>query len=108
MSHLPSKRAFITGASEGIGREFAIQLAKQSYSITAVARNEERLKSLIQELNTLPNTTGAPLEHTFRVADLSDLNQVKSISEAFETTHYDLLVNNAGFGIFGKMLDTPL
>jgi short-subunit dehydrogenase len=93
-------KTLITGASEGIGREFAHQLAAQGYTITAVARNEERLKSLIAELG------GAP--HSYRVTDLSDPNQVNALAKELELNDYDLLVNNAGFGIYKKFYQVPI
>ena len=43
-------RAFVTGASEGLGRAFAIRLAQDGYAVTAVARNESRLTHLMEEL----------------------------------------------------------
>lgn len=94
-----NKKALITGASEGIGREFAKQLAKEGYTITAVARNEARLKSLLEEL-----PSGA---HKYLVADLSKQDGIKKTNEEL-STHYELLVNNAGFGVYGKFYETPL
>ena len=45
-------KALITGASNGMGRDFAIKLSKDGYDLVIVARNEDKLKSLKDELNT--------------------------------------------------------
>ncbi|EJZ41535.1 SDR family NAD(P)-dependent oxidoreductase [Leptospira licerasiae] len=85
-------KALVTGASEGIGREFAKQLAAKGYQITAVARNEARLKQLVDELGK---------GHSFIVADLSDPKSTAKIQKELEDNHYNLLINNAGFGVYG-------
>ena len=90
---MPSKKTLVTGASEGIGRAFAKQLANEGYAVTAVARNEERLKNLMEEIGT---------NHCFIVADLSTDKGVKTVTEELRKDHYTLLVNNAGFGVYGK------
>lgn len=99
------RKALVTGASEGIGRAFAKKLAKDGYCITAVARNEEQLESLMKEL-------GTDLPHSFQKADLTEKKDLTSINDLIASTHWDLLVNNAGrgqFGEFSKMeLDSQL
>jgi short-subunit dehydrogenase len=96
----PQRRVMITGASEGIGREFACRLADEGYAITAVARNEKRLQELMTEL-------GAD-HHTYRVADLSTTEGVAAIAEDLATERYHLLINNAGFGIYGAFYNAEL
>ena len=72
---LDSCRALITGASAGIGREFARQLAGRARSLILVARREERLNQLRDELRQQhPNLT----VH-IRKADLADLAQLKEL-----------------------------
>lgn len=94
------QRALITGASEGIGRVFAFRLAEQGYEVTVVARNAERLDSLLQEME------GSG--HRKIVADLSDASGVALVvKELTESTHIHLLVNNAGFGHLGSFSETP-
>ena len=66
------KKALVTGASEGIGRAFAKRLAAENYAVTAVARNEARLKELMQELKT-----GG---HSYQVADLSTMDGINSVT----------------------------
>jgi short-subunit dehydrogenase len=93
------KRALITGASDGIGREFALQLGKEGWAITAVARNEARLKELVSTLGG---------SSKYMVANLAAEEGVKAASDELRSGHYDVLINNAGFGIKGRFLDIPL
>jgi 17beta-estradiol 17-dehydrogenase / very-long-chain 3-oxoacyl-CoA reductase len=46
--------AVITGASEGIGREYALQLAKKSFNVLVLARNKAALNALANEIGALP------------------------------------------------------
>lgn len=85
------QRALVTGASEGIGREFVIRLANQGYQVTAVARNEGRLRSLVEEL---------PGEgHSYLAADLARHDGVEQVAIRLREIPQDLLINNAGFGL---------
>src|SRR5213080_1383214 len=89
----------ITGASSGIGREFARQLAKCARRIVLVARRSERLANLRDELlNQNPN-----LDVHVRVVDLTDNAQIESLidSLARDKVDVDLLINNAGLGDSG-------
>jgi len=94
------KRAMVTGASEGIGRVFAEKLAQQGYTLTLVARNEARLAHLLGELGA-----GG---HKTLVADLSSPAGIDAIATELVGTHYHLLVNNAGSGLYGKFTEIPL
>src|SRR3989442_633084 len=89
----------ITGASSGIGREFARQLANHARSIVLLARRSERLADLRDELlNRNPN-----LDVHIRVVDLADKAQIKLLihSLARDKIDVDLLINNAGLGDSG-------
>jgi len=91
--------ALITGASSGIGREFARQLAKRARTIVLVARRSERLADLRDELlNRNPN-----LDVHVRVVDLADKAQIEFLidSLAHDKIDVDLLINNAGLGDSG-------
>jgi len=91
--------ALITGASSGIGSEFARQLANRARSIVLVARRSERLADLRDELlNRNPN-----LEVNVRVVDLADKAQIELLidSLARDKIDVDLLINNAGLGDSG-------
>jgi hypothetical protein len=91
--------ALITGASSGIGREFARQLANRARTIVLVARRSERLADLRGELlNRNPN-----LDVHVRVVDLADKTQTELLidSLAHDKIDVDLLINNAGLGDSG-------
>ena len=98
--------ALITGASSGIGREFARQLAKCARRIVLVARRSERLANLRDELlNQNPN-----LDVHVRVVDLTDNAQIESLidSLARDKIDVDLLINNAGLGDSGPFATSDL
>ena len=80
------KKALVTGASEGIGRAFARMLTEAGYEVTAVARNEARLKEL---------------DARAVVADLTDASDLSRVCDLLRSEKFDLLVNNAGLGVFG-------
>lgn len=94
------KQALVTGASEGIGRSFAMKLTTQGFTITAVARNEVRLKNLMNELG------GAG--HDYLIADLSTEEGIARISHHLSENKYDLLVNNAGFTVYDAFHESKL
>jgi short-subunit dehydrogenase len=96
---LEGSSALITGASAGIGREFARQLAGRASSLVLVARRQERLEELRDEL-TKANPT---LNIHIRATDLSDERGVTELSDwlARENLSIDLLINNAGLGDVG-------
>ena len=91
--------AVITGASAGIGREFARQLAGRGRSLILVARREQKLNELREDLKQQhPNLT----VH-IRKADLADPTQLKELVAWLEREKIDvdLLINNAGLGDLG-------
>jgi len=87
--------AFVTGASQGIGRACAMLLAEAGTRVAIASRNLEQLRSLAEEIG---KRTGEP----DRVMPLSlDVSQEDQITQAFEKAHQhfgkvDILVNNAG------------
>lgn len=93
--------ALVTGASSGIGRDIARYLSNLGYDLIITARNEEKLLKLKEELKT---------NVSIITADLSEVDECKrlyrQVKEKYE--HIDLLVNNAGFGDFGKFTDTDV
>lgn len=91
--------ALITGASAGIGREFVRQLALRAGGLVLVARREDRLREIRDELTRRdPN-----LNVTIRATDLSKPAEVTSLIESLEPERIavDLLINNAGLGDYG-------
>lgn len=90
-------KALITGASSGIGKEFAKILASKGYDLVLVARDVEKLKELQKQLNT--NTKIITM-------DLSVIDNCQKIHA--ENPDIDLLVNNAGFGDCGNFTNTSL
>jgi len=94
------RNVLITGASEGIGRALALRLADEGYAITAAARNEKRLQDLMTDLNAD--------HHTYRIADLATTEGVAAIATELAADRYHLLINNAGFGIYGAFYQAEL
>ena len=92
-------KALITGASSGIGRDMARVLAGKGYDLILVARRENRLKELQNELKT--NVRVIALDLTSQEACFSLYKRVKD-------DNIDICINNAGFGVFGTFLETDL
>ena len=89
---LTGRVAFVTGASQGIGRACALKLAAAGASVAAAARNQEKLNELVAEINRAGGNAAAfPL-------DVADEEQVKSTIKAAiaQFAKIDILVNNAG------------
>lgn len=97
--------ALITGASSGIGKELAIIHAKKGGDLVLVARREDKLNSLKQELESTYNVKVEVI-----VKDLSNLNSPKEIyNEVLQKNiQIDYLINNAGFGALGKFHELDL
>jgi short-subunit dehydrogenase len=94
------KKALITGASGGIGLEVARQLASKDYQITLVARSEDKLNKAVAGLENKG--------HTALVADITNKNDLQKLQNLLRTESYDVLINNAGAGIYGQFINTPL
>jgi short-subunit dehydrogenase len=90
--------ALVTGASSGIGQSFATLLARDQHDLVLVARDTGRLEALAKELDQRFGTTSEILP-----ADLTDREQLGQIEARLRgEPAIDVLVNNAGFGTFGK------
>jgi short-subunit dehydrogenase len=92
--------ALITGASAGIGREFARQLASRARTLVLIARREQRLNELRDELRNC----NAHLNVHAHVVDLCDKRQIDNLIARLERDkiNIDLLINNAGLGDYGS------
>ena len=91
--------ALITGASSGIGREFARQLAPRANAIVLVARREDRLNELRDELKSNVHVFAADLSQESEIARLGDWLDAQKIA-------IDFLINNAGFGDYGQFAES--
>ena len=89
--------ALVTGASAGLGVEFARQLAKRGHALVLAARRKDRLEALAKELG---NARAIAI-------DLSKPNAAAKLMAELEANGdtVDLLVNNAGFGLIGRFAE---
>src|SRR6266404_3815697 len=104
--NLDSCTALITGASAGIGREFARQLAHCAKTLVLVARREQRLNELRDELR---NRNAQVNVHTW-VVDLCDKSQINDLVRWLEQNKIDIdfLINNAGLGDYGSFATSDI
>ena len=91
------KTALVTGASSGIGRAVALDLARRGARVFVTARREDVLKLLVEEMGGDP--------HRAIACDVGDLRQVREVAEvvAEHVDHLDMLVNNAGVRSAGPL-----
>ena len=97
--------ALVTGGTSGLGAAFARSLARKGFNLILVARNEDRLREVSEQLAG---------EHGIHVdvmaADLSERHDVERVAQrlADTTRPVDLLINNAGFGLPLHFADNDL
>lgn len=90
--------ALITGASSGMGKDFALRLIAEGYTVYAAARRLERMQDIAE-------AGGLPL--AMDVTD--DASMVKAVSRILdEQGRIDVLINNAGYGQYGALEDVPV
>jgi uncharacterized protein len=95
--------AVVTGASDGIGREFARSLGDAGFDLVLVARRGDVLDELRAELEAR-----APIRTLRIVADLATNDGVRAVVEGTSELDVGLLVAAAGFGTSGRFIDAPL
>jgi len=92
--------ALITGATSGLGKELARQLAKEKISLFLTGRNESELNTLKEELSSLTTVTIFP-------CDLTNPQERKHLTSEIYEKAPDLVINNAGSGLYGPALSYP-
>ncbi|WP_228099110.1 SDR family oxidoreductase [Pedobacter sp. MC2016-24] len=97
--------ALITGASKGIGKSMAIQLAKSGYQLLLIARSEAELQLLSTQLKT-----DFKIKVGILAIDLSIADSSKTVADwcKQETSQLSILINNAGFGLWGDFENLEL
>lgn len=95
--------ALVTGASSGMGVEFARQIAGQGLNLVLVARRKERLESIAAEINKKH-----PVDIKIISADLTSKEGIARVKSETSALQIGLLVNNAGREDSGYFVDTPL
>ncbi|WP_334545971.1 SDR family oxidoreductase [Rhizobium leguminosarum] len=101
----PGKRALITGASSGLGLEFAELLAAQKFNLVLVARRREPMEKLAAELRR-KHDVDIVVEPIDLAAPGAAARLKSSLDE--KSLQIDTLVNNAGYGLHGDFLETPI
>lgn len=91
--------ALITGASSGIGADIARILSDKGYDLILVARNKRKMEILAKELKTNIEIIPMDISSTYNCTELYNMVKKKNI---------DILINNAGFGLFGEFVNTKL
>ena len=92
-------KALITGASSGIGKEIAFYLSELGYDLVLVSRSEKNLRDIQRLVKTKVEIIGM---------DLTIRENVWKLHEMYKNDAIEVLVNNAGFGVFGNVTDTDL
>lgn len=100
-----NKVALITGVTSGIGRQLTYLFAKDGYDLVLVARNKQKLNALEEELRKK-----YPVATNGIIKDLSEPSSPQEIFEEIQQRDIaiDVLVNNAGFNVYGSLHKTEL
>ncbi|MGP4071537.1 3-ketoacyl-ACP reductase [Piscibacillus sp. B03] len=99
--NIKGKIAYITGAGSGIGRATARELAKEGVHVGLIARTEEKLQKVAEELKSY----GVNVE--YEAVDISDMDAVNNAISQLRNRlgKADILINNAGVGSRGDLID---
>ena len=93
-------KALVTGASSGIGRDIAKELAKRNIDLILVSRDLDKLKQVKDQIKNVN------VEIVSK--DLSSEQNCIDLYEQVKEQKIDILINNAGFGAFGEFSEIPL
>src|SRR5947207_8999283 len=101
--NLQNKTAIVTGGTKGIGRGIAEALLREGVSVCISARHQDDIDQVVDQLNRLG--AGRPIGF---VCDVRDYDQVKALVDRTvnELGGLDILINNAGIGIFETVEET--
>lgn len=105
MANRTNPFAIVTGASRGIGTAYARALAAQQYDLLLVSRDGARLTTLASELHAQHK-----ISVDFEILDLALSDASRQLYAAAQQRRetVDLLINNAGFGLYGSFVTIPL
>ena len=98
-----ARTALVTGASSGLGEEFARQLARRGYDVVLVARRKDRLDLLTNNLAALHGVSAEAL-----AADLTQDDDIRRVERRLGADDIALLVNDAGLGTVGEFAELPV
>ena len=96
------KIAIVTGASTGLGKSIAVELASNGYELVLASRNERMLKRVNDSI--LKNNGFSQVI----VTDVSNEDDVKNIYKKIDINRVEAVINNAGFGVFNKVQNITL
>ncbi|HLL40571.1 MAG TPA: SDR family NAD(P)-dependent oxidoreductase, partial [Rubrobacteraceae bacterium] len=94
MRNLPEAIVLVTGATDGLGRRVALELAERGATVLLHGRSRERCEAVLEEVRRQTGSEGS----RYYLADLSSLAAVRKLAEEIVSEHdrLDVLVNNAG------------
>jgi short-subunit dehydrogenase len=96
-------KALVTGASSGIGRDIAKELAKRGYNLILVSRDNKKLDEVAKEIKNQYEVEAEVIQK-----DLSIKQNCIDLYNEVKNENIDILINNAGFGVHGPIIETDL
>ena len=92
-----NKIAIVTGASTGLGQSISLKLALKGYKVVLASRDEEKLNNVYKRINK-----GGGQSQVI-VTDVSKESDIKNLYSKIDLGKVDVVINNAGFGVFNKV-----